>query len=228
MNFFKNNFLAFSILIAGVLVSWSVFYSNGSSKVGTAQIGMAGEGDIKVDVSEDDDPILGNKNAEVTVIEFSDYQCPFCRSFWKDTLPLLKSEYIDTGKIKLVFRDYPLAFHAMAKSAATAANCAGKQGKYWEMHDKIFTEQEKLGQGTIQFDSDDLKKWATDLNLKKNQFDQCFDGDEFNEEIAADTADGNKAGVSGTPSFFINGKKIVGAQPFSVFKATIDEELGMK
>src|SRR3989344_3259689 len=176
MNFFKNNFLAFSILIAGVLVSWSVFYSNGSSKVGTAQIGAVGEGDIKVVVSEDDDPVLGNKNAEVAVIEFSDYQCPFCRSFWKDTLHLLKSEYIDTGKIKLIFRDYPLAFHAMAKSAATAANCAGKQGKYWEMHDKIFAEQEKLGQGTIQFDLDDLKKWATDLNLKKNQFDQCFDG----------------------------------------------------
>lgn len=89
----------------------------------------------------DDDPILGSANAPVTMIEFSDYQCPFCHSFWKQTLPQIKKDYIDTGKVKFVYRDFPLNIHPMAEPAARAANCAGEQGKYWEYHDKIFGEQ---------------------------------------------------------------------------------------
>ena len=89
----------------------------------------------------DDDPVLGNANAPVTIIEFSDYQCPFCFSFWKQTLPQIKKDYIDTGKVKFVYRDFPLNIHAMAEPSARAANCAGEQGKYWEYHDKIFGEQ---------------------------------------------------------------------------------------
>lgn len=114
----------------------------------------------------DDDAHLGDENAPVVMIEFSDFQCPFCRSFWRDTLPLIKSEYIDTGKVRFVYRDFPLGFHQGAMPAAQAAECAREQDKFWEMHDKIFIEQEKQGTGTIQFGADDLKRWASEIGLK--------------------------------------------------------------
>lgn len=97
--------------------------------------------DPRVNVSADDDAVLGNPNAPVTVIEFSDYECPFCKRFYDQTLGQIKKEYIDTGKVKFIYRDYPLSFHPGAEPAAQAANCAGEQGKYWEMHDKIFQAQ---------------------------------------------------------------------------------------
>lgn len=97
--------------------------------------------DTRVSVSADDDPVLGNANAPVTMIEFSDYECPFCKRFYDQTLGQIKKEYVDTGKVKLIYRDYPLSFHPGAEPAAQAANCAGDQGKYWQMHDKIFQAQ---------------------------------------------------------------------------------------
>lgn len=103
-----------------------------------------------VKVSVDDDPVLGKADAPVTLIEFSDFQCPFCRAFWKEALQQIKKDYIDTGKAKFVYRDFPLSFHPLAKPYALAANCANDQGKFWEMHDKIFEEQAKKGEGTIQ------------------------------------------------------------------------------
>ena len=159
------------------------------------------------------------------MIEFSDYQCPFCRSFWRDSLTQLKKEYIDTGKVKFVYRDYPLSFHPMAQPFAEASECADDQGKYWQMHDKIFSEQEKKGQGTITLTFDDLKLWASQIGLDKNKFNKCLDSGKYKAEVQKDFDDGSKAGVSGTPSFFINGRLLVGAQPFSAFKAIIDEEL---
>lgn len=230
-SFVEKNFLALSILAAGVMISGSLFYTNGNfggAKSGTAQIPGSGTGDVRKEVSADDDPFLGSKNAKVIVIEFSDYQCPFCRSFWKDTLPQLKKEYIDTGKIRFVYRDYPLSFHAMAQQFAEAAECAEDQGKYWQMHDKIFSEQDKKGQGTITSTVNDLKLWAFQIGLDKNQFNQCLDSGKYKSEVQKDFDDGNKAGVSGTPSLFINGRFLVGAQPFSAFKAVIDEELKKK
>ena len=213
-----------SILIAALLISGSVIMTRG----GGGQLNNNGTPapGAKVNVSADDDPYLGNKNAKVTIIEFSDFQCPFCRSFWKDTLPQIKSEYIDTGKVKFVYRDYPLPFHPMAMPYALGANCANDQGKYWEMHDKIFAEQEKLGSGTIStLNAKDIKKWAAQLGLNANQFNQCLDSEKYKDEIAKDMADGSKVGVTGTPAFFINGQLIVGAQPYATFKALIDSEL---
>ncbi len=97
-----------------------------------------------VAVSVDDDPVLGKSDAPVTIIEFSDFQCPYCLRWWEETLPQIKQAYIDTGKVRLIYRDFPLAFHPGAEPAALAANCAHEQGKYWEMHDKIFEEQLKI------------------------------------------------------------------------------------
>ena len=112
--------------------------------------------------------------------------------------------------------------------SAQAAECADDQGKYWEMHDKIFAEQEKLGQGTVQFTVQNLKKWAFEIGLNTANFNRCLDSGKYKAEVDKDTADGNAAGVSGTPSFFVNGWLTVGAQPYSVFKGLIEEELKKK
>lgn len=178
-----------------------------------------------VDVSADDDAFLGKKDAPVTIVEFSDFQCPFCRNFAKDTLPQLKKEYIDTGKARLVYRDFPLSFHPGAIPAAQGAECAKEQGKFWEMHDTLFAEQGKQGTGTIQFTVDDIKKWAVQSGVNATKFNQCLDSGKYKQEVEKDMADGTAAGVSGTPSTFINGRIVVGAQPFSALKVIIDEEL---
>ena len=215
-----------AILIAGVLISAAVIYSGGGFGL-PGQGGAANVGDSAApkDVSADDDAYLGDKDAPVTVIEFSDFECPFCRSFWRDTLPLIQSEYIDTGKVKFVYRDFPLSFHPGAMPAAQAAECAEDQGKYWEMHDKIFSEQGKLGSGTVQFGVSELKKWASEIGLNADNFNSCLDSQKYAEEVNNDTKDGQAAGVTGTPGFFINGRIVVGAQPFSAFKQIIEEEL---
>lgn len=183
----------------------------------------------KVEVSADDDPYLGVDNAKVTVIEFSDYECPFCRKYWTESYSQLKADYIDTGKIKYVFRDFPLNFHAGAPLAAVAANCVreqkGNEG-YFKFHDIAFSEQNKQGSGTIRFGEDDVMSWVSQIDgIDKTKFDTCFNDPTQKAEVDKDIADGAAAGVSGTPSFFINGKLIVGAQPYSVIKAEIERAL---
>ena len=140
-----------AIILAALIISGTIFYSNGL--IG----GLIGG-------SNDDDPFLGPEKAKVTIIEFSDYQCSFCRSFWRDALNRIKSEYINSGKVKFVYRDFPLSFHPLAQKYAEGAECAGDQNKYWEMHDKIFEEQDKLGQGTVRaYGINDIKRWAGEL-----------------------------------------------------------------
>jgi len=223
---FSKVILPASIILAAVLISGTLIFTSYRSNSGS-QLGAVGSdlGNKKVVVSVDDDPALGNKKAPVTVIEFSDFECPFCRSFWRDTLPLIKSTYIDTGKVRFVYRDFPLSFHPGAQVAAEAAECAEDQGKYWEMHDKIFQEQDKQGQGTIQFSKTDVVKWAGQVGLNMGQLNQCLDAGKYRAEVNNDLAAGTAAGVSGTPSFFINGKLLVGAQPFSAFQEIIEQEL---
>ncbi len=166
----------------------------------------------------DDDPVEGNANAPVTIIEFSDFQCPFCERFYTGTLSQIRKDYIDTGKVKLIYRDFPLNFHPEAQKAAEAAGCAEEQGKFWEYHDKIFQNQAALGVASE-------KQWAKDLGLDTAKFNQCLDSGSRNSEISKDLSDGQNAGISGTPTFFINGQKVVGAQPYSVFQQIIDAEL---
>lgn len=232
-------FLPISIIIASVIISGTVLYS--SNKKNTVYVNQnqpnnqpdnQPSGPVKVSI--DDDAVLGDKNAPITLIEFSDFQCPFCRSFVKQTLPQIKEEYINTGKVKFVYRDFPLSFHPESVPSAESSECAGDQGKFWEMHDVIFDEQEKQGQGTIQFTNDDIKKWAAKIGLDTAKFNQCFDSGKYKQEVQKDIADGSAAGVSGTPAFFIgqssddwmiNGILVSGAQPFSAFKVIIDKEL---
>lgn len=187
-----------------------------------------------VKVSVDDDPVLGNKNAPVTLIEFSDYECPFCKKYFTETYPQVKKDYIDTGKVKMVFRDLPLGFHQNAPKEAEAAECARKQGGdsvYFKYHDQIFTKTTSNGTGLA---LDQLPVIAKGLGLNTGKFQQCLDSGEFKNEVEKDLADAGKVGASGTPTFFIgkstgdgeiDGIKVVGAQPYSAFKTIIDELL---
>src|SRR3989344_2407900 len=217
-------FLPSAILIAAVLISGTLLYTR--SGADNPQVAAIGKDQKKVEVSIDDDAFLGDKSSPVKIIEFSDFQCPFCRKFWKETLPQIKKDYLLTGKAKLVYRDFPLTqLHPGATPAAEGAECAEEQGKFWEMHDAIFEEQEKQGSGTIQFTADGVKKWAAKIGLNSAKFNQCLDSGKYKQEVDKDLADGSAAGVTGTPAIFVNGRLIVGAQPSAAFKAVIDEEL---
>jgi len=166
----------------------------------------------------DDDTVKGDENAPVTIVEWSDFECPFCARFYRDTLGQIDEEYIKTGKVKLVFRDFPLSFHANAQKASEAAECAGEQGKYWEMHDKLFESGVNGGVSTF-------KGYASDIGLDTAKFNTCLDTGAMADEVAKDMRDGQAAGITGTPGFLINGQKLSGAQPFSSFKRVIDAEL---
>ncbi|HHB89763.1 MAG TPA: hypothetical protein ENK60_00485 [Anaerolineae bacterium] len=169
---------------------------------------------------------IGDPNAPVVIVEFSDYQCPFCLRHYQQTMPQLKKEYIDTGKVLYVFKDFPLSFHEQAMPAAMAAECAGEQGQYWEMHDKLFSERDKWNENPDV--NNIMKQFAQELGLNMDAFNACFDSGKYEDEILADMHEGIAAGVQGTPAFFINGQFISGAQPFEVFKQVIDQILAEK
>ncbi len=176
------------------------------------------------DFNSDAERIFGDPAAPITIVEFSDYQCPFCLRHFQETMPKLKEQYIDTGKVKYVFMDFPIdSIHPQAREASEAAECAGAQDKYWEMHDKLFAEQASWNGNTSA--TDVFKQFAADLELDADEFASCMDGDQFADEIAADQQDGADAGVTGTPAFFINGRFVSGAQPIEVFQQLLDQLL---
>ncbi|HUK66053.1 MAG TPA: thioredoxin domain-containing protein [Anaeromyxobacteraceae bacterium] len=163
-------------------------------------------------------PARGAPGARVTIVEFSDYQCPYC-SRAEETVKEVMKAY--DGKIRLVYRDYPLPFHPQAQKAAEAAHCAGDQGKYWEMHEKLFANQQAL-------EPPALKGYAKDLGLDQGKFDKCLDAGEKASLVETNRKAGEKVGVTGTPAFFINGYLLSGAQPIGEFKSIIDSELARK
>ncbi len=187
-------------------------------------------------VSLDDDPVIGSKDAPIAIVEFSDFQCGYCRLAWKETVPELLKNEIAAGKVKLVYRDFPIqSAHPSAVMAAEAAQCANEQGKFIEMHDKIFSEQQKISdstqQFTIAFSEDDIKKWASEVGLDTSAFNSCLSSDKYLPEIEKDLQDGVNAGVTGTPTFFIgkvqNGRlvspvKLPGAYPYSEFQKVLN------
>ena len=162
-----------------------------------------------------DDPVRGDRSAPVTIVEFSDYQCPFC-SRVNPALAKVLETY--GNKVRIVFKDFPLPNHAEAPKAAEAAHCAAEQGKYWEMHDAMFANQRALGVPA-------LKQYAAGLGLDAAKFNRCLDAGQYASKVAAGAAQGEKLGVISTPTLYINGRPVIGAQPFEVFKAAIDEEL---
>ena len=179
-------------------------------------------------VSVDDDPVKGDPDAPVTVVEFSDFQCPFCARFYTQTLPALEENYIDTGKIKLVYRDMPLAnLHPNAHTAHIAAECADEQGKFWEYHDVLFEKQNQWNRISLDDATNNFKEYAIELGLNSASFDICLLSQSMADEVNADLSAAGQYGATGTPTFFIGNEKdgfvkLVGAQPFSAFQAAID------
>ena len=162
--------------------------------------------------------VRGRADAPVTIVEFADYQCPFCGRV-EPTITELRKTYGD--KIRFVYRHYPLPSHPNARPAAEAAQCAAEQGQFWQYYEKLFADQTKLS-------DDGLKSSASALGMDMPRFTACVDSHKYKDRVETDIRDGNDAGVSGTPAFFINGRMLTGAQPFDAFKRIIDEELELR
>jgi protein-disulfide isomerase len=169
------------------------------------------------DVQAGDAPSKGGQDAKVTIIEFSDFQCPFCS---KGATILSEIEKKYGNKVKIAFKNFPLPFHAQAKGAANAGLCANEQGSkfFWKMHDAMFADQTKL-------DVANLKATGKKIGLKEADFNACVDSGKYNAKVEADMAEGQKVGIKSTPTFFVNGKLLMGAQPIENFSEIIDEEL---
>lgn len=172
-------------------------------------------------------PIIGKADAKVTIVEFSDLQCLFCRRFWSDSLPQIKKDYIDKGLVKLAYRHYPLPadLHPAARDLAEASECANDQGKFWEFHDETYKQQAAKGDGTIPVTTEDITSYATTIGLDLTTFNDCFTSKKHAKKIDTDMADGQKANTGSTPTFYINGQIVVGAVPYATFKTIIDEQL---
>ena len=184
-----------------------------------------------VKISADTDPIIGNPDAPITIIEFSDFQCPFCARFHAQTLPLIMEEYIEQGKVKLVFRDFPIqSIHPNAVPASVASECANEQGKFREMHDMLFEKQNEWNKLQTEDALDLFSQYGAEIQVNQDTFDSCLTSGKYIEEIRKDLDDGREYGVTGTPGFFVGNDKIgfvelKGAQPFDSFKKVIDAQL---
>ena len=243
----ENNALIISIIIGAIIIAGSLVYFGNQIAKSKSQADIeAGieaylvkqqeeaakaraeankpkfvEGDFT-----DDDPVLGDKNAPITLIEWSDYECPFCKRHFMQTLPLLKEKYIDTGKLKLVFRDFPLSFHdPLATQQAMAAECVREQSNdetYFAYHDLIFQTTKSNGQG---MKKEQLYDLAEDVGVDKAEFADCLDSGKYKNEVLKDISDGQSVGINGTPGFILNGRLISGAVPFAEFEAIIEKAL---
>ena len=223
-----KRYVTFIVIAAVVLLAFAFIRGNlgGSDNVvnpTAAQPQPVPTAQVKVSI--DDDAILGDKNAPVTLIEFSDYQCPFCGRHYTQTWPSIKSQYVDTGKVRVVFRDFPLeSIHPQAMPAAIATECVREKGgdkAYFEYHDVLFENQQSLS-------TENYKLWAKDLGYN---IDTCLDSGKYRSEVQKDLQDATAAGGQGTPFFVIIGEDgstrlISGAQPFTNFQSAIDAALG--
>jgi protein-disulfide isomerase len=253
-----------SVILGAVIIAGSILYSGkqllskidempslvgaGSQTTGAGQQQVAGK---KVEVElRKDAPVIGQGKGKVVLVEFSDFQCPFCQRFFQTSLSSIKTKYVDPGKVKMVFQHFPLPFHQNAQIAGQAAECAARQGKFNQYHDVLFTKGQADGKG---LGAEDLKKYAQELGLNTSKFNDCLDKNQTADIVKSDMALGQSVGVSGTPSFLLvkngdysfdtgviaqalqqqqtvvnlpNGNVfIVGAQPASVFEQAIDAAL---
>lgn len=170
----------------------------------------------------DVDPVKGDANAKVTVTAFADYQCPFCEKFYSETETNIVKDYVNTGKVKFVYKQLAI-LGKESTDAANASLCAKEQNKFWEYHDYLFTHQPGENQGG--FSVDNLKKFAGEIGLNATQFNSCLDANKYNDQVQADIAEATRLGFNSTPSVAVGSTPIVGAQPYAQFKAAIEKEL---
>jgi protein-disulfide isomerase len=182
------------------------------------------------DVLPSETPTLGDDSAPVLIVEFSDFTCGYCGKFYRETLPQIREEYLNTGKVRFAYRDFPRDERGVGLMAAHAARCAGEQGKFWEMHDRLFDETSRLGQNVI-------VKIARDLRLNADLFASCMDSQKYVQRIIADRNAGATLGFRGTPGFlllrtdgthFKDPVKIPGAAAYAVFQSQIEQLLKIR
>jgi len=216
-----------SLLLGFIILSLSILWVGGKlggesfvfGSTNTKTPGPTAGAIVKI-TDRKDAPRIGAGKVELVV--FSDFQCPFCQSFVNGAYKEIKQKYVDTGKVKLIFRHYPLSFHINAQKSGEAAECANRQGQFFPYHDILFAKAKSDGAG---LDNASLKQYAKDLGLDTTKFNSCLDNGEAAAVVKADFAEGQKVGVSGTPTIFINGIKVVGAAPFANFETIIEAEL---
>jgi protein-disulfide isomerase len=160
----------------------------------------------------------GAADAKVTLVEFSDFQCPACGDFAAKTLPLLRERYISKGDVRLVFRNFPSGSHPLSFRASEAVECAGRQGRFWQMHDIVFQNQDAISE-------DNLRKWASAVGLGMDTFGKCFSSGAMVHEVRRDLAQGGAIGVRATPTFYVNGRVLEGSPTMDVLGPMLDEAL---
>lgn len=215
-----------SIIIAGALIGGSVLYSNSGTRtapqLGAANAGKPVDNATLLKQAQNDSRSLGNPNAPVTFVEFADFQCPFCGKFFQESEGKIIEQYVKTGKVRFVYRDFAF-LGPESVSAAEASRCAGDQQAFWQYHNYLFTHQQGENQGA--FSKDHLKEFATALKLDTAKFSSCLDALTHHDQVQKDLDLGRSLGVDGTPSSFVNDKFFNGALPFGQFKAAIDAAL---
>ena len=209
-----------ALLVGGALIGVSYWYS--SSQIGSSSSsgrGISSSSTILTGTTEQ--PTKGYPDAPVTIVEFSEFYCPYCARFAFNTLPKIVEEYVEKGLVKIVFRNFPVHGEP-AVLAAIAGECAHEQGRFWEYHDRLFSA---VFQENKHLDEAGFEELAGELGLDVRAFRECLRSERYRENIEEDRAEGQRLGVRGTPSFSINGRLVVGAQPFEVFQQVIEEEL---
>ena len=178
--------------------------------------------------------MLGRADAPLTLVEFADFQCPFCERFFSNTLPQIQKSYVDTGKLNLVYKHFPLAdVHPNAREAANAAECANAQGKFWPYHNILFANQTQWAEQRASQVASTFKKYASDLGLNSVAFNSCLDSNKYPSTIDKDSQQASTYGVLGTPTFYIGNDKsgytqILGTKPFPIFQLYIDQLLSQQ
>ena len=213
---FGNNKLAGFLSLSDKQDVAEVQVADNNLKPQAWQPSSEGTGEIQEFNITKNDNVRGKFNAPITLVEYSDFECPFCGKIYP-TFKKLLADY--SGKVRLVYKHFPLSFHPNAQKAAESAECASEQGKFWEYHDKIFENQ------SGGFSLSNFKQWAEDLNLDVNKFNDCLDSGKYASKVQADQADGQNRGVQGTPATFVNGQLVSGAVPYENFKSIIDQLL---
>lgn len=230
--------LPFAVVLAGGLIAGAVLFKDqlvgrpGGTPAPQEDVNVLGETATptptpvdNLEVNLDGVPMLGEATAAVTIVEFSDFQCPYCEQFFTMTLPQVKKEYVEMGKVKYYFKNFPLVnLHKNAAKAAEAALCADDQGKFWEYHDQLFAKQSEWAEQASPRAI--FEKYAGSLGLRAKDFAACLETGKYATRIKEEMSEGQTLGMTGTPSFVINGRLFVGAYPFPDFKKILDNLLG--
>lgn len=213
----KDPWFILSLILGGVIVGFilGTVFSGSNTQTYQITLGTHSGGDSSGSIGRADAPVL--------VEEYSDYMCPYCQRFYEMTFDKIIKTYVDTGKVRFVYKDFPIGSHKNAKPAAMAARCAGDQGNYYGMHDALFVNMDVWNR--LPDPTDSFVAMAKKLKLNKNDFSACLKSGKFDASIAESVKESVSRNNTGTPGFFINGQYVSGALPFSVFQEKIEEEL---